>query len=48
MLWPLLAWSAWSHPVTVIMGTTGEGAALASFLLVGMGSASHYADVHDM
>jgi hypothetical protein len=37
----MFAWSAWAQPATVVVGTTGEGAALASVLSVGMGSASH-------
>jgi hypothetical protein len=41
MLWPLLSQSAWAQPATRVAGTTVEGAALASVLLVGVGSASH-------
>jgi hypothetical protein len=41
LLWPLFPRSAWDQPATVLTGTTGEGAALASVHLVGVGSASH-------
>jgi hypothetical protein len=37
-MWPLLGRSAWDQPVTVVAGTTGEGAALASVLSVSVGS----------
>ena len=30
IIWPLFAPSAWQHQDTVVAGTTGEGAALAS------------------
>jgi hypothetical protein len=30
LLWPLLPWSAWAQPATVVAGTTDEGAGLAS------------------
>jgi hypothetical protein len=40
-LWPLLAWSPCAQPATVLAGTLGEGAVLASFHLVGMDLASH-------
>ena len=36
--WPLLAWSAFAQPATVVADTTGEGAAMASVRLVGLGS----------
>ena len=41
LLCPLFAWSAWTKPASVLAGHKGEGAALASVHLVGMGSASH-------
>jgi hypothetical protein len=42
LLWPLIAWSAWAQPATVVAGTTGEGSALASVWSVDVGSASHW------
>ena len=48
LLWPLLARLAWAQPQTVVAGTSGEGAALASVLLVGLGSASNCGGVNDM
>jgi hypothetical protein len=39
LFWPLFAWSALAQPATVLAGTTGEGADLASYLLVGVGPA---------
>jgi hypothetical protein len=41
LLWPSFAWSAWAQLATVVAGTTGMGAALASVSLVGVGSDSH-------
>jgi hypothetical protein len=41
LLWPLIAWSAWIQPATLVAVTKVEGAALASFRLVDLGSASH-------
>jgi hypothetical protein len=38
---PLFAWSAWVQQATVLAGTRGEIAALASHRLVGLVSASH-------
>jgi hypothetical protein len=40
LLWPLFAWSAWAQLATVLAGTSGESAVLASSRLFGMGSAS--------
>jgi hypothetical protein len=40
LVWPLFARSAWAQPATVVAGTIGEGPALASVRLVGVGSAS--------
>jgi hypothetical protein len=40
LVWPLFAWWSRDHTATVVAGTTGEVAALASVCLVGMGSAS--------
>jgi hypothetical protein len=48
LLLTLFARSAWAQPATVVMpGTTAEGAALASVLSVGVGSASHCGGGHD-
>jgi hypothetical protein len=47
LLWLLFARSAWAHPATVLADSTGEGAALASFRLVGVGLASHCGGRHD-
>jgi hypothetical protein len=41
LLWPLFAFTARAQPATVVAYTKVEGAALASVLLVGVGSASH-------
>ena len=41
LFWPLFARSSLAQAATVVAGTTGEGAALASFLLFGVVSASH-------
>jgi hypothetical protein len=38
LLWSLFAWSAWAQTATVVARTTGESAAVASDLLVGMDS----------
>jgi hypothetical protein len=40
LLRPLFARSAWSQPATMVAGTTGEGADLASVPSVGVGSTS--------
>jgi hypothetical protein len=40
------ACSEWAHPVTVVAGTTGEGAALVSVRFVGVSSASHCGGGH--
>jgi hypothetical protein len=40
--WPLFGWSALSQPATVVVGKTGEGAALASVRSVGVGLARDY------
>jgi hypothetical protein len=42
LLWPLFDSSAWAQEATVVAGTTGEGAALASVLSVGISSGSHF------
>jgi hypothetical protein len=47
LLWPLFAWSAWAQTATVVAGKRGEGAALASVRLVGMGSARHCGAGHN-
>jgi hypothetical protein len=47
LLWPLFAWWARAQPATVVVGTTGEGASLASVPSVGLGSASHCGGGHD-
>jgi hypothetical protein len=47
LLLPLIALKAWNQPATVIAVTTGEGAALASFRSVGVGSASLCGCWHD-
>jgi hypothetical protein len=39
MFWPLFPRSAWAQPATVVAGTTGEGLAVASVRLVGVGLA---------
>jgi hypothetical protein len=38
----VFAQSAWAQIATAVAGTTGEGAAVASVLSVGVGSASHF------
>jgi hypothetical protein len=48
LLWPVVAWSAWAKKGTVVKGTTGEGAALASVSSVGVGSTSHCGGGHDI
>jgi hypothetical protein len=40
-VWPLFARSAWAQPATVVADTTGEGAALPSVRLAGVGPANH-------
>jgi hypothetical protein len=47
LLWPLFPQSACAQPATLLAGTTGEGAALASVRLVGVGSDSHCGGGHD-
>jgi hypothetical protein len=47
LLWPLYVRSAWAQAATAVAGTTGEGAALASVLSVGVGSARHCVGGHD-
>jgi hypothetical protein len=47
MLWPLLARSACAQPTSVLAGTKGVGAALASVLLAVVGSDSHCCGEHD-
>jgi hypothetical protein len=47
LLFPLFVWSALAQPATVVVGTTGEGAALATVCLVGVGSDSHCGGGHD-
>jgi hypothetical protein len=39
--------SVWVHTATVVAGTTGEGAVLASVRSVGVGSESHCGGGHD-
>jgi hypothetical protein len=46
LICPLFARSALAQPDTVVAGTTGEGAALATVRLVGVGSASHCGGGH--
>jgi hypothetical protein len=45
--WPLFAQWAWAQPDTVLVGTTIEGADLASVRSVGVGSARHCDSGHD-
>jgi hypothetical protein len=40
LMWPLFSWSAWAQPDTVVVGNTGEGSALSSVRLAGVGSDS--------
>jgi small ligand-binding sensory domain FIST len=40
----LFAWSAWAKPDTMVVGTTVEGAGLASVRLYGVGSVNVVAD----
>jgi hypothetical protein len=47
LLWPLFARLSYDQPATVVSVTTGEDAALASFISVGVGSASHCGGGHD-
>jgi hypothetical protein len=44
---PLFARLSYVQPATVVSGTTGEGAALASVRSVGVGTASHFGGGHD-
>ena len=37
LLWPLIGRSTCAQPAIVVVGTTGEGAALTSVRLVGVG-----------
>jgi hypothetical protein len=37
VLWPIFSRSAWAQPATVLLGTTSEGAILASVRSVGVG-----------
>ena len=37
---PLISWSQRAQPGTVVAGTTGDGAVVASIFLVGVGPAS--------
>jgi hypothetical protein len=46
LLWPLFAPSAWAQPATVVAGTTGKDAAVASVRRVSVGSASHCGGGH--
>ena len=39
--WPLFSWWVWAQSAAVVTGTTVEGAALASVILVGVGSDNH-------
>jgi hypothetical protein len=48
LLRPLFAWSARAQQASVVASKTGEGATLASFRLVGEGSASYIGGGHDM
>ena len=48
LLWLLFAWSALAQTATAVPGKADEGALLASFMSVGMGSASHCGGSHDM
>jgi hypothetical protein len=41
LLWPLFSRSAWAQPATVVAGTTGEGASVASDRYFSVGRASH-------
>ena len=47
LLWRVFDISVWAQPPTVVAGTTVQGAALDSFGLVGVGSASHCDGGHD-
>jgi hypothetical protein len=40
--------SAWAQTATVVAGTTGEGASLASLRLVSVGSSIHCGGRHEM
>ena len=47
MLWPLFVWWAWDRAATLLAGTIGEGAALASVRSVGLGFANDCGGGHD-
>jgi hypothetical protein len=47
LLWSLFAWWAWDQPDTVVESATGEGAALASIRLDGVGSGRHFGGEYD-
>jgi hypothetical protein len=47
LMWPLFAWSSGSQPATVVAGTIGEGAILASVHFSVVGSASHCGGEHE-
>jgi hypothetical protein len=47
LLWPLYAFLALTQPATVVAGTTGVGAALASVPSFGVCSASHFGGGHN-
>ena len=46
-IWSLFACSGWAHSATVVVGTTGECAAMVSVLLDGVGCAIHCGGGHD-
>ena len=48
LLWPLFSWSEWAQPATLVADKTGEGAAMASDRLDGVGTSSHCGVGHDM
>jgi hypothetical protein len=47
LFWTLFARSTFAQPATVVAGTTGEGAALATVRSLGVGSDSHCGAGHD-
>jgi hypothetical protein len=47
LLWPLFSWSVWVETDTVVAGTSGEGATLASFRMVDVSSVNHCVCEHD-
>jgi hypothetical protein len=47
LLWRLFPRSAWAQPATVLVDTTVEGASLASFRLVGVGTGGNCGGWHD-